>query len=323
MFWLEEAGLPMTGANIARAMQLSPPTVHEMIGRLIDDGYVERNARQIARLHRVRPRARQPHRPPPPHDRALPHRRPRHPLGRGARGGGADRARDVAGAGGADARRDRRRHHLPRTATRSSRASASRARCWPTSRSAPTSPSCASRTRPRSCCTTSRRPGLEPGPGGQASRAPTRSGVTIASADGSARGQPQRRRDRLGPRRPGAAAAGGDPGAAGALHGPLRPLGSARWPTTAASAIVTIGAEVGASLPPRGSVGDHHHFDAVHVGDRRVAAVPSRSGTNSAFDRFDFACRAGPRPRAPCRGAAGGRWRGAGCRCRPRGPSSR
>jgi DtxR family Mn-dependent transcriptional regulator len=42
MFWLEEAGLPITGANIARAMQLSPPTVHEMIGRLVDDGYVER-----------------------------------------------------------------------------------------------------------------------------------------------------------------------------------------------------------------------------------------------------------------------------------------
>jgi DtxR family transcriptional regulator, iron-dependent repressor len=42
MFWLEEAGLPMTGANIARAMQLSPPTVHEMIGRLVDDGYVAR-----------------------------------------------------------------------------------------------------------------------------------------------------------------------------------------------------------------------------------------------------------------------------------------
>jgi DtxR family Mn-dependent transcriptional regulator len=42
MFWIEEAGLPMTGANIARAMQLSPPTVHEMIGRLEDDGYIER-----------------------------------------------------------------------------------------------------------------------------------------------------------------------------------------------------------------------------------------------------------------------------------------
>ncbi len=25
MFWLMEAGLPITGANIARAMQLSPP----------------------------------------------------------------------------------------------------------------------------------------------------------------------------------------------------------------------------------------------------------------------------------------------------------
>jgi DtxR family Mn-dependent transcriptional regulator len=42
MFWLEEAGLPITGANIARAMQLSAPTVHEMIGRLENDGYVVR-----------------------------------------------------------------------------------------------------------------------------------------------------------------------------------------------------------------------------------------------------------------------------------------
>jgi DtxR family Mn-dependent transcriptional regulator len=42
MFWLEEAGLSINGANIARAMQLSPPTVHEMIGRLAVDGYVER-----------------------------------------------------------------------------------------------------------------------------------------------------------------------------------------------------------------------------------------------------------------------------------------
>ena len=44
MFWLEEAGLPITGANIARAMQLSAPTVHEMIGRLEHDGYVDRRA---------------------------------------------------------------------------------------------------------------------------------------------------------------------------------------------------------------------------------------------------------------------------------------
>src|SRR5919108_1946349 len=44
LFWLDEAGLPMTGANLARAMQLSAPTVHEMIGRLERDGYVTRDS---------------------------------------------------------------------------------------------------------------------------------------------------------------------------------------------------------------------------------------------------------------------------------------
>jgi DtxR family transcriptional regulator, Mn-dependent transcriptional regulator len=44
LFWLQEAGLPMTGANLARAMQLSPPTVHEMVGRLERDGYISRDA---------------------------------------------------------------------------------------------------------------------------------------------------------------------------------------------------------------------------------------------------------------------------------------
>jgi DtxR family Mn-dependent transcriptional regulator len=42
LYWLFEAGLPMTGANVARAMQLSAPTVHEMIGRLEKDGYISR-----------------------------------------------------------------------------------------------------------------------------------------------------------------------------------------------------------------------------------------------------------------------------------------
>jgi DtxR family transcriptional regulator, Mn-dependent transcriptional regulator len=42
LFWLAEAGLPMTGANVARAMQLSAPTVHEMVGRLERDGYITR-----------------------------------------------------------------------------------------------------------------------------------------------------------------------------------------------------------------------------------------------------------------------------------------
>ncbi len=43
IYWLMEAELPITGANIARAMRLSPPTVHEMVGRLEQDGYVTRN----------------------------------------------------------------------------------------------------------------------------------------------------------------------------------------------------------------------------------------------------------------------------------------
>jgi DtxR family transcriptional regulator, Mn-dependent transcriptional regulator len=42
LFWLHEAGLPMTAANVSRAMQLSAPTVHEMIGRLERDGYITR-----------------------------------------------------------------------------------------------------------------------------------------------------------------------------------------------------------------------------------------------------------------------------------------
>ena len=34
LIWLSEAGLPMTAANVARAMRVSAPSVHEMIGRL-------------------------------------------------------------------------------------------------------------------------------------------------------------------------------------------------------------------------------------------------------------------------------------------------
>jgi DtxR family Mn-dependent transcriptional regulator len=44
LYWLHEVRLPMTGANVARAMQVSPPTVHEMVGRLERDGYITRAA---------------------------------------------------------------------------------------------------------------------------------------------------------------------------------------------------------------------------------------------------------------------------------------
>lgn len=67
IFWLGEADLPVTGANIARAMQLSAPTVHEMVLRMADHGYIERlpdkswrftergrtHAEQIVRRHRL------------------------------------------------------------------------------------------------------------------------------------------------------------------------------------------------------------------------------------------------------------------------------
>lgn len=43
IFWLWEAELPITGANVARALQVSPPTVHEMVGRLEADGFIQRN----------------------------------------------------------------------------------------------------------------------------------------------------------------------------------------------------------------------------------------------------------------------------------------
>jgi DtxR family Mn-dependent transcriptional regulator len=43
LFWLFEAGLPMTAANLVRAMQLSAPTVSEMVGRLERDGYIVRD----------------------------------------------------------------------------------------------------------------------------------------------------------------------------------------------------------------------------------------------------------------------------------------
>src|SRR5579872_3515498 len=47
LFWLLEAGLPMTAANIARAMRVSAPSVHEMIGRLERGGLITRGADKV------------------------------------------------------------------------------------------------------------------------------------------------------------------------------------------------------------------------------------------------------------------------------------
>jgi DtxR family Mn-dependent transcriptional regulator len=47
LYWLHEAGLPMTAANVARAMQLSAPAVHEMIGRLEREAYITRSPDKV------------------------------------------------------------------------------------------------------------------------------------------------------------------------------------------------------------------------------------------------------------------------------------
>src|SRR6202142_3798197 len=67
LYWLHEAELPMTAANVARAMQFSAPAVHEMIGRLERDDRItrgpdkvisftvsgERQAEEIVHRHRL------------------------------------------------------------------------------------------------------------------------------------------------------------------------------------------------------------------------------------------------------------------------------
>jgi DtxR family Mn-dependent transcriptional regulator len=47
LFWLFEAGLPLTAANVARAMRLSAPSVHEMIGRLERGGLITRGPDKV------------------------------------------------------------------------------------------------------------------------------------------------------------------------------------------------------------------------------------------------------------------------------------
>ena len=157
IYWLQEAGLPITGANIARAMQVSAPTVHEMVGRLETDGYVIRNedkslaftdsgrehAAQIVRRHRLIERFLTDIFDIPwdqVHEEA---ERLEHWMSP------VVEERMLRAIGDAKT--------CPH-GTRSSRASASWAFPWRTWRRAPTCASFASRTRPRTCSTTSRTP---------------------------------------------------------------------------------------------------------------------------------------------------------------------
>jgi DtxR family Mn-dependent transcriptional regulator len=50
LYWFGEAGIEPTQANLARAMNVSQPSVTEMVRRLIDDGLIERDERKRLRF---------------------------------------------------------------------------------------------------------------------------------------------------------------------------------------------------------------------------------------------------------------------------------
>ena len=223
MFWLEEAGLPMTGANIARAMQLSPPTVHEMIGRLAEDGYVARkpdksleftasgreHASHIVRRHRMIERF----------------------------------LTDVLGIPWDEVHEEAERieHAMSPVLEERMRAAIGDATTCPHGHPIVEGvreqgslladvevgakvPVLRFENEAEELLHYLKAAGLDPGLEGKVEssdeerrhdRLRRRQAPSLA----------QRRRDRLGPRRPSAAAAGGDPGAARALQRPLRPLG--------------------------------------------------------------------------------------------------
>ena len=147
LFWFGEAGIEPTQANLARAMQVSQPSVTEMVRRLVDEGLVERDERKRLLFTRRGRAGREAHRVAPPPDRGLPGERVRDPVGRGARGGAHLRARGLAEPRAAHVREAPRRRRRARTATRSATPRARPARSWPPFRSARRSSCCGSRTR--------------------------------------------------------------------------------------------------------------------------------------------------------------------------------
>ena len=113
LFWMNEAGIDPTQANLARAVGVSQPTALEMVRRLVDDGFVVRDDRKRLRFTEMRRGVGEPHRHAPSPDRGLPRAGLRHPVGRGARGGALVRARRLREPRGAHARAARRRHDVP------------------------------------------------------------------------------------------------------------------------------------------------------------------------------------------------------------------
>jgi DtxR family Mn-dependent transcriptional regulator len=50
LYWFEEASIEPTQANLARAMNISQPSVTEMVRRLVDDGLVVRDDQRLLRF---------------------------------------------------------------------------------------------------------------------------------------------------------------------------------------------------------------------------------------------------------------------------------
>ena len=143
LFWMNEAGIDATQANLARAVGVSQPTALEMVRRLVDDGFVVRDERKRLQFTEMGEAVGEPHRHAPPPDRGVPRAGLRHPVGRGARGGALVRARRLREPRGAHARAARRRHDLPARASdrrrraRAGRAARDRARRLDRARAAP------------------------------------------------------------------------------------------------------------------------------------------------------------------------------------------
>ena len=315
MFWLEEAGLPMTGANIARAMQLSPPTVHEMIGRLgrrrlrraatptnrshfTESG--REHASHIVRRHRMIERFLtdvlgipwdEVHEEAERIEHAMSpvlEERMRaaigdattcphgHPIVEGAREQGSLLADVEVGADVHVLRFENEAEELLHYLKAA---------------------------------------GLEPGPRGQARelrrrRRDDRLRRRLATTSRAASPRPSRsaptRRRRRGPRSP------------SSWSSPATATAAKRRPhPPTADRHATIGPPVGASLPPLRLGGDHHGFDAVHVGDRRRRPALA-VGDEQRLDRLDLAVALHPGLEHLVLRAAGGRWRGAGSPSRPR-----
>ena len=111
---------------------------------------------QLAALHRPGRGGGRGDRRPPPADRAVPDRRRRHRLGRRARGGREAGARDVTRVRAVDDQRGRGREDLSARAPDRARQADSRRAAGRRGGRARRSRSCGSRTRRRTCSTTSR-----------------------------------------------------------------------------------------------------------------------------------------------------------------------